>query len=226
MSRDCILRHQVTELLALEMAPVSLNQFCSGQNARPISRRAFCTSLAMLAAWQEPALRASRIRASVHPQIEEFDFSTLNGPETPTGEFFVRNHFAVPKLNLKGWRLKVTGSVRTPLEIDFSDLVHESSKTLSVTLECAGNAVGGGAVGTASWTGVPLERLLRRAGLNSGVKNVRLVGTDRGVENPGRPPVFYMRSLPLEKALHPDTLSHSTEVLLLYVCSALFAGRP
>src|SRR5439155_22315555 len=89
---------------------------------------------------------------------------------------------------------------------DYSSLLREASRTLTVTLECAGNAVGGGAVGTARWTGVPLERLLRRAGLSSRVKHVRLVGADRGVEDPGRAPVFYMRSLPAEKALHPDTL--------------------
>ncbi|MCI0624933.1 MAG: sulfite oxidase [Acidobacteria bacterium] len=183
-----------------------MNQFCNGQNAKLIDRRAFCTSLAMLSVWHQPALRASRIPSSVHPQIEEFDFAALRGPETPRGEFFVRNHFAVPSLNQRNWRLKVTGCVKIPLELDFAGLVREGSKTISVTLECAGNAVGGGAVSTARWTGVPLERLLKRAGLCSGVKCVRLVGADRGVEDLGRAPVFYMRSLPVEKALHPDTL--------------------
>jgi len=160
----------------------------------------------MLSAWQQPALAASRIAASVHPQIEEFDFSALRGQETPSGEFFVRNHFAVPSLKQRNWRLKVTGCVKIPLDLDYFGLLREGSKTLSVTLECAGNTVGGGAVSTARWTGVPLERLLKRAGLCSGVKHVRLVGADCGVEEPGRASVFYMRSLPVEKALHPDTL--------------------
>jgi len=189
------------------MPSARISRLCnSGEKTTPVTRRAFCTALATLATWQESPLHASRISASVNPQIEEFDFSTLNGLVTPSGEFFVRNHFVAPNLKLRSWRLRITGSVKTPLDMTFSDLLRESTRTLSVTLECAGNRVGGGAVGTARWTGVPLERLLRLAGLGSAVKNVRLVGADRGIEDPSRPPTLYMRSLPLEKALHPDTL--------------------
>src|SRR4030095_10781499 len=108
-----------------------MNQSCSGQNAKLMDRRAFCMSLAMLSVWQQPALRASRIPSSVHPQIEEFDFAALHGPETPRGEFFVRNHFAVPNLNQRNWQLKVTGCVKIPLELDLLGLVREVSKTLT-----------------------------------------------------------------------------------------------
>jgi DMSO/TMAO reductase YedYZ molybdopterin-dependent catalytic subunit len=184
----------------------SMKQFWSRGNTQLVSRRVFCTSLAMVSAWQQRVVRASRIRASVYPQIEEFDFASLRGLETPQGEFFVRNHFAVPSLNQQNWKLRVTGCVNTPLVLDYSSLSRENSRTLTVTLECAGNAVGGGAVSTARWTGVPLNKLLRRAGLSSRVKQVRLVGADRGVEDPGKAAVFFMRSLPTEKALHPDTL--------------------
>jgi DMSO/TMAO reductase YedYZ molybdopterin-dependent catalytic subunit len=75
-----------------------------------------------------------------------------------------------------------------------------------VTLECAGNGVGSGGVSTATWTGIPLATLLEQAGLSRAVRYIRLVGADRGVEAPSRVLLAFARSVPLEKALHPDTL--------------------
>jgi sulfite oxidase len=83
-----------------------------------------------------------------------------------------------------------------------------------VTLECAGNGraffeppVAGvqwekGAVGTARWTGVPLADLLRSAGVKPTARYVWLDGGDTGV---GRAPDF-VRSVPMAKAMHDDTL--------------------
>jgi len=71
------------------------------------------------------------------------------------------------------------------------------------------------------WTGTPLFELLKMVGVMPGVKSVHFVGYDRGRPDPtpqyaatGRTDIAfhdpgvinYDKALPLEKALHPDTL--------------------
>ena len=129
-------------------------------------------------------------------------FSTPQALLTPADEYFVRNHFDVPKLPASS-ALRVSGLVHSPFAISPADLGHLPAHSVTVTTECAGNAVGG--VSTADWEGVPLAALLKRAGLDSKVKFIRLVGADRGnVESEISIP--FARSIPLEKALHPDTI--------------------
>jgi DMSO/TMAO reductase YedYZ molybdopterin-dependent catalytic subunit len=65
-----------------------------------------------------------------------------------------------------------------------------------VTLQCISNLVGGDLVGTAKWTGVPLARVLERAG-GAGPGAVRVVFHAVG---------GYSDSLPLAKALEPTTV--------------------
>ncbi len=155
------------------------------------------------------------------PENLEFPFSTLNSFITPNEQFFIRSHFAVPKLSPRSWRLKVEGLVDRPFEISYDDLLNLPSRSMTMTLECAGNSrifltpkVGGlqwglGAVGNAEWTGVPLAAVLERAGVRTGAVEVVLEGADAGEikkepQSPGK--VHYARSLPLEKALRSDVL--------------------
>jgi DMSO/TMAO reductase YedYZ molybdopterin-dependent catalytic subunit len=63
-----------------------------------------------------------------------------------------------------------------------------------------------GAVSTAEWTGVPLNLLLETAGLARDVTEIVAEGFDRGHVSDARGDEPFARSLPLEKALHPDTL--------------------
>lgn len=170
-----------------------------------MSRRAFLSPLLVGPLWRPAELWASGIPQSADPKIKESDFSSLQTLLTPNNKFFIRNHFAPPLLSLSG-KVQVTGRVRSPLEIRYADILRQPSRTLTVTLECAGNGVGFGGVSTATWTGIALETLLKQAGLSSGVKHIRLVGADRGIEGPSNIPLSFMRSIPLEKALHPDTL--------------------
>ena len=115
-----------------------------------------------------------------NPENLEFPFSALNSFVTSNEQFFVRSHFGVPKLERDAWRLIIEGRVRQRCEIAFDELVQMPSRTLTMTLECAGNSriflspkVGGlqwelGAVGNAEWTGVPLAAVLKRAGVKAG----------------------------------------------------------
>ena len=59
------------------------------------------------------------------------------------------------------------------------------------------------------WTGVPLAAVLNEAGLTGRATHVRAEGWDKGVPDsasPGPEPFFYDKGLPIEKALHPDTI--------------------
>lgn len=141
----------------------------------------------------------------------------LPAVRTPNANFYVRSNFPAPEIGTD-WRLKVGGAVSRPFEVSLEELQGLESSTLSVTLECAGNGRlgfsplpqgepwGWGAVSTAEWTGVPLHTLLARAGLKKSVVEVLFEGADRGVPSSGWPATHFGRSLPLDKALHPDTL--------------------
>lgn len=137
---------------------------------------------------------------------------------TPNRLFFVRNHFDTPILDVSEWRLQVGGSVRTPLTLTWEQLNALPQRSVFATLECAGNGrsflqpkVEGvqwqaGAVGHAEWAGVPLKYILDEAGLAPGVLEVVFEGADRGEEAGHEEPLCFARSLPVDKALHPDTL--------------------
>jgi DMSO/TMAO reductase YedYZ molybdopterin-dependent catalytic subunit len=151
----------------------------------------------------------------------EFPFSTLDSFLTPNERFFVRNHFAIPEVDLPTWRLTVAGAVRQPLHLSLDELRQLPSRTVTATLECAGNSRAFlvprprgvtwefGAVSNAEWTGVPLAAVLERAGVRDGAVDVILEGADSGVVNdePKSPgPIHFARSISLEKARRPEVL--------------------
>lgn len=164
-------------------------------------RRQFLSTVALVPALRPAALWASRIIRSSDPRIEEFDFTTLRNSITPEEDFYIRDHFPAPRIASRSWRLHIGGHVRSPLELTYADFLRGPARNMVVTLECAGNAVGAGGVSTAEWTGIPLGKLLQQAGLRTEVKQIRLIGAD-GNEGQG----FFLRSIPVEKALHSDTL--------------------
>ena len=150
------------------------------------------------------------------PENLESPASAFDSFLTPTPSFYVRSHFAVPRLDAATWRLKVEGAVRAPVEVSLADLRGMPATSKVALLECAGNGRvalvpkakgllwGPGAVGTAEWTGVPLRALLERAGVAPGAVEVVLEGADSGAVNdePRSPGVIpFARSVPLAKAL-------------------------
>lgn len=137
---------------------------------------------------------------------------------TPTPLFYVRNHFPVPRLAAADYRLRVEGAVERPLTLTYADLRALPSRSLLATLECAGNgrsylrppAEGEqwqyGAVSTGEWTGAPLGAVLALAGLQAQACEVLIAGADAGHVPAAGGETAFERSLPLEKALDPETL--------------------
>ncbi len=159
----------------------------------------------------------------VEPENLEFPFESLDRFVIPNGRFYVRSHFAVPRMEASSWRMEVAGAVEQPFRIGLDDLKKMPSRTITAMLECSGNgrvnlvpkAKGilwdSGAVGNAEWTGVPLAALLERAGLKEGALEVVLEGADKGrVEEEPKSPgeIHFARSIPLEKARRDVLLAY------------------
>jgi DMSO/TMAO reductase YedYZ molybdopterin-dependent catalytic subunit len=127
--------------------------------------------------------------------------------------FFVRNHMHEPSISA-AWSLSVSGEVEHPYVLTLAELLEMETHSVVNTLECAGNgrayhipkAPGAqwrkGAVGTARFCGPRLRAILERAGVKRGGKHVMFRGLDDGA---GKVPPF-LRSIPIEKAMHGDTL--------------------
>jgi len=139
----------------------------------------------------------------------------FNAWVTPVPHFFVRNHMHEPStLDAEGWRLNISGEVEKSVTLGLSDLQAMTAHSVTNTLECAGNGRafqqphvpgvqwGKGAVGNATFSGPRLRDVLQRANVKSSGKHVMFRGSD---EVPGKVPPF-IRSIPIEKALHDDTL--------------------
>ncbi|MGH2354824.1 MAG: sulfite oxidase [Chloroflexota bacterium] len=152
------------------------------------------------------------------PFNAESDIKRLETDVTSTASFYVRSNFAVPSLDAQRHRIAVGGAVERPLNLSLADLRALGSTTMLATIECAGNnrlslapLPSGepwqrGAVSTARWGGVPLRVVLERAGLGANATEILVEGADHGTPKDGPGDIPFARSLPVEKALHPDTL--------------------
>ena len=147
----------------------------------------------------------------------------LGRRRTPLDRFFVCSAGDAPRIDPTTWRLRVDGeAASTPVELSVDALRALEQVTVDAWLECAGNGrrlfevVGNldistehtntpwflGAIGLATWTGPRLSSVLELAAPASAAAYVGPVGLDH--DNSEGEPV--RMSLPLEKALHPDTI--------------------
>lgn len=135
---------------------------------------------------------------------------------TPIGLHYLLIHFDIPVVDVAGWTLTVGGQVRNPLRLTLDQIKARPTKTIAVTLECAGNGRARisprplsqpwliEAVGTAEWTGTPLGPLLDEAGVLDRAGDVVFTGMDRGIQ--GDIEQQYERSLPLDECRRDDVL--------------------
>lgn len=159
-----------------------------------------------------------RKTVTASPENSETPLDTVASWVTPNRLFFVRNHFSVPAINRDTWELVLEGLVTRPARWTFGQLAAMPQHSVFATVECAGNGRsflrekaagvqwGAGAIGHAEWTGVRLRDLLEPAGVKPGALEIVFEGADRGSEPDHPAPMHFSRSLPLAKALDPDTL--------------------
>jgi len=140
---------------------------------------------------------------------------------TPNEAFFVRWHFSgIPtKVDLREFKLTVSGHVQKPLSFSFDDLKSQFEPVSIVAVnQCSGNSRsffspqvlggqwGNGAMGNARWTGVRLKDILSKAGIKPQAVQVTFAGLDE-------PPLYSMHKF--VKALDIDH-ANSDEVLIAY----------
>ncbi|MGJ9385960.1 sulfite oxidase [Salipaludibacillus sp. CF4.18] len=152
------------------------------------------------------------------PENQETPLSFIRTDRLPEHLFYKRNHFPYPMLTLSSLWLPVNGNVTNPAIISYNELMSLPAKTLTVLLECAGDKrrfftpkVFGeqwekGAISQGIWKGVSLKTLLLATGVKENSQEVVFEGYDFGKRTDSEEIDSFKRSLPLEKALHPDTM--------------------
>jgi DMSO/TMAO reductase YedYZ molybdopterin-dependent catalytic subunit len=165
-----------------------------------------------------PQKRPLIVLTSRPPQLET-PFSVFNESVlTPNDAFFVRYHWSgIPtSIDPQAYRLRIGGNVNTPLEISLADLKQMADATELVAVnQCSGNSRGlftpranggqlsNGAMGNARWTGVPLKKVLEKAGIKAGSVQVSFNGLDK-------PPVGdgpdFVKALNIDHALDGEVM--------------------
>ena len=164
---------------------------------RSLLRAALAGATGVLAAWGRPAGRwAARAAGSSLTSL----LDRLPGVPpwlTPNRDFYrVSKNLFDPSVDARSWRLRVGGHVERGFELTYAELrALAGAVDQLTTLSCISNPVGGDLISNARWTGVPLRALLQQARLRPGVVDLRFEAADG-----------YTDSIPLEKALHPETL--------------------
>ena len=139
---------------------------------------------------------------------------------TPKELFFTRNHGAVPSVDPGAYRLKISGLVERPMQLDLETLKATlPRRTGAATMACAGLlrdelmthrpipgevAWGAEPVSNGIWTGFPLRDVLLMAGISRDASHVEFLGLDQ-VERHGNQFAFG-GSIPLNKALSQEVL--------------------
>ena len=156
------------------------------------------------------------VKRSFRPPNYETPVGMFREAYTPNDAFYVRWHSAVPDVAIDDWRLRIHGpGVQSPREFSHAELtrrfkVHE----VAAVNQCSGNRRGlfsphvpgvqwgYGGMGNALWRGVRLKDVLEDAGLAASALEVVGNGADAAMlTGPD-----FVKSLPMWKALDPDTL--------------------
>jgi DMSO/TMAO reductase YedYZ molybdopterin-dependent catalytic subunit len=129
---------------------------------------------------------------------------------TSNEAFYVRWHLdGIPNtVDLKNWKLQITGNVNKPLALSLLDLMNKFKPvSLAAVNQCSGNSRsrlqprvagaqwGNGAMGNAIWTGVRLRELLDIAGIKRGSLQVQFQGLETGQGPEGLGSNLFLKSL-------------------------------
>jgi DMSO/TMAO reductase YedYZ molybdopterin-dependent catalytic subunit len=167
---------------------------------------------------QYPVIKPYLKTHSLVPENQETPIEFIEMENIKKSLFFRRNHFSYPSFSLSHYWLPINGLIKKPLLLSMQDILQYPSKTVKVVLECSGDKrsffepkVFGqqwekGAINQGEWRGVALCDLLEQSGIWEGAKEVVVEGYDFGKRTDLDQVYTFARSLPIEKALHPDTI--------------------
>jgi DMSO/TMAO reductase YedYZ molybdopterin-dependent catalytic subunit len=137
--------------------------------------------------------KSQLLMLSDRPPDLEMPLSGFAHDITPNELFFVRWHLSVipTSVDLKTFRLKVSGEVESELNLSIEDLRRQFEPVSVIAVnQCSGNSRalfsprvmggqwGNGAMGNAKWTGVRLKDVLAKAKIKAGAVEVAFRGLD------------------------------------------------
>ncbi|PGY09310.1 sulfite oxidase [Bacillus sp. AFS031507] len=165
-----------------------------------------------------PKVSPYLITKKLDPENQETPIHFNNSDIVNEKLFYRRNHFPYPKFASSFYFLPIEGLVYTPKVFSLKEIYSLPSKTIKLVLECSGNKRelfnpkvfgeqwGKGAISQGIWKGISLRSLFQYTGLLDTAKEIVFEGYDYG-ERPDSNQLFnFSRSLPIEKALDPDTI--------------------
>lgn len=115
---------------------------------------------------------------------------------TPVEDFYrVDINLTPPAVDREPWRLVVDGLVERPLSLRYEDVLALEPEHVVITQECISNPVGGDLISTQQISGVPLARVLERAGMDPRAGACNFTCADG-----------YTESLPMRSVLDERTL--------------------
>jgi len=69
----------------------------------------------------------------------EMPFASLGAFITPVERFYVRCHHPIPEIDAETWGLEIEGDVERPYKLTYAELAAMEARTITATMECAGN---------------------------------------------------------------------------------------
>src|SRR5262245_24845605 len=117
------------------------------------------------------------------PITRQLDVRTITGPFTAKDQFFTTQHYGHPDVDPATFRLKVSGLVERPVSLSLDELRKIGGTELIAGFECSGNRRPlQGLSSNGKWTGVPLRKVLDRAGVKAEAREFVFFGADHGQE--------------------------------------------
>ena len=105
--------------------------------------------------------------------VNAFDLQFMTPIVVDNAKFYrIDTALVVPAVDPQEWTLTINGMVDRDVVLTYRDIMAMPLVERYVTLSCVSNEVGGGLVGNALWTGVPLPDLLERAGVQAGADQI------------------------------------------------------
>jgi len=144
------------------------------------------------------------------------DWGTLDSWITPQEQVFNVQHYGIPEVDAKAFRLEITGLVENPKTFTLDELKALPRQDQLMTLECSGSGVSKkfmNAIYNGKWTGTPLAPILKECGIRPQALEAVFFGADRkeetlrkGTERELTVEVPFGRSMSLEDALSLNLL--------------------
>ncbi len=158
------------------------------------SRREFLTSVAMSSGtvliageawWRNERLAARAVEPvalfkwSIPAERLEWGKGLVRKPVTSVKEFYVMSKNTVdPLVDPKTWRLRILFDDKLIREFSYSELLSLPREERFVTLRCVSNTLKSDLMGTAAWSGIKLDQLVRRSEIPAQAIEMAVIGLD------------------------------------------------